>query len=61
MTTEEILETTEQLTDEQNDKEFNHLLHNPKHHDALFKWLISAFTEEFFAHYFPSVKIGKYR
>jgi hypothetical protein len=27
----------------------------------LFKWLISAFTEEFFAHYFPSVTIGKYR
>jgi len=31
---------------------------NPK--DSLFKWLISAFTEEFFAHYFPCVRIGKY-
>jgi len=26
---------------------------NPKIHDALFKWLITSFTEEFFAHYFP--------
>ena len=37
------------------------MLINPKNHDALFKWLITAFTEEFFAHYFPSVAIGKYR
>ncbi len=34
---------------------------NPKSHDALFKWLIAAFTEEFFAHYFPGITIGKYR
>ena len=34
---------------------------NPKSHDSLFKWLITAFTEEFFAHYFPHVRIGKYR
>jgi hypothetical protein len=34
---------------------------NPKSHDALFKWLISAFTREFFAHYFPNITIGKYR
>ena len=33
---------------------------NPKSHDALFKWLIAAFTEEFFAHYFPQIRIGKY-
>jgi predicted transposase/invertase (TIGR01784 family) len=33
---------------------------NPKTHDALFKWLITAFTEEFFGHYFPDIKIGKY-
>jgi len=26
---------------------------NPKSHDSLFKWLIAAFTDEFFAHYFP--------
>jgi len=34
---------------------------NPKSHDALVKWLITSFTEEFFAHYFPNIKIGKYR
>ena len=34
---------------------------NPKSHDALFKWLIAAFTEEFFAHYFPALPIGRYR
>lgn len=34
---------------------------NPKTHDALFKWLITSFTEEFFAHYFPAANIGKYR
>lgn len=34
---------------------------NPKSHDALFKWLITAFTEEFFAHYFPNLTIGTYR
>ena len=33
---------------------------NPKIHDALFKWLITSFTEEFFAHYFPEIRIGKY-
>ncbi len=33
---------------------------NPKSHDSLFKWLITAFTEDFFAHYFPRVRIGKY-
>ena len=34
---------------------------NPKSHDSLFKWLITSFTREFFAHYFPAVKIGSYR
>lgn len=28
---------------------------NPKTHDSLFKWLITAFTEDFFAHYFPDI------
>jgi hypothetical protein len=35
--------------------------YNPKTHDSLFKWLITAFTKEFFAHYFPALKIGAYR
>ncbi len=34
---------------------------NPKTHDALFKWLITSFTEDFFEHYFPDIAIGKYR
>ena len=34
---------------------------NPKTHDGLFKWLVTSFTEEFFAHYFPHITIGKYR
>ncbi len=34
---------------------------NPKTHDGLFKWLITSFTKEFFAHYFPGVKIGRHR
>ncbi|SLM32155.1 conserved hypothetical protein [Desulfamplus magnetovallimortis] len=33
---------------------------NPKKHDALMKWLIASFTEEFFAHYFPKRSIGEY-
>ncbi len=33
---------------------------NPKTHDSLFKWLITAFTEDFFAHYFPDIRIGAY-
>ncbi|MCP4346148.1 MAG: hypothetical protein GY795_11560 [Desulfobacterales bacterium] len=33
---------------------------NPKTHDSLFKWLITSFTEEFFAHYFPDIRIGAY-
>ena len=33
---------------------------NPKSHDSLFKWLITAFTREFFEHYFPNVSIGNY-
>ncbi len=33
---------------------------NPKTHDSLFKWLIASFTEEFFEHYFPDIKVGKY-
>ncbi len=33
---------------------------NPKTHDALFKWLITSFTEEFFAHYFPDIRIGNW-
>jgi len=33
---------------------------NPKTHDSLFKWLIAAFTTEFFAHYFPNISIGEY-
>ena len=31
---------------------------NPKTHDSLFKWLITSFTREFFAHYFPEIRIG---
>jgi len=31
---------------------------NPKSHDSLFKWLITSFTTEFFAHYFP--ELGQY-
>lgn len=34
---------------------------NPKTHDALFKWLIAAFTREFFEHYFPDIHIETYR
>jgi len=34
---------------------------NPKSHDSLFKWLITSFTSEFFAHYFPEIRIGQYR
>jgi len=34
---------------------------NPKNHDAIFKWLITAFTREFFSHYFPGIRIGNYR
>jgi predicted transposase/invertase (TIGR01784 family) len=33
---------------------------NPKAHDSLFKWLIGSFTKEFFSHYFPDIKTGKY-
>jgi len=33
---------------------------NPKSHDSLVKWLITSFTEEFFAHYFPGIRIGLY-
>jgi hypothetical protein len=33
---------------------------NPKTHDSLFKWLITSFTEEFFSHYFPNIRIGAY-
>ncbi len=33
---------------------------NPKSHDSLFKWLITAFTREFFEHYFPGVRTGEY-
>jgi predicted transposase/invertase (TIGR01784 family) len=33
---------------------------NPKSHDSLFKWLITAFTREFFGHYFPDIRIGQY-
>jgi len=33
---------------------------NPKSHDALFKWLISAFLVDFFAHYFPDITIGEF-
>ena len=33
---------------------------NPKMHDSLFKWLITSFTEAFFAHYFPGIVVGKY-
>ena len=36
-------------------------MQNPKTHDALFKWLIASFTEEFFQHYFPQIPIGQYR
>ncbi len=30
---------------------------NPKTHDALFKWLITSFAEEFFEHYFPHITV----
>ncbi len=40
-----------------NTKNFNP---NPKTHDSLFKWLIAAFTKDFFAHYFPDIKVGAY-
>ncbi len=33
---------------------------NPKTHESLFKWLITSFTKEFFAHYFPDIRLGKY-
>lgn len=33
---------------------------NPKSHDSLFKWLITAFMREFFAHYFPTLTVGAY-
>jgi flagellar biosynthesis/type III secretory pathway protein FliH len=33
---------------------------NPKSHDSLFKWLITSFTKEFFAHYFPEITVGQY-
>ncbi|MDM8541127.1 hypothetical protein QUF90_08560 [Desulfococcaceae bacterium HSG9] len=33
---------------------------NPKTHDSTFKWLIAAFTEDFFKHYFPEIQIGEY-
>ena len=36
-------------------------MNNPKTHDALFKWLITAFTEDFFEHYFPDIHIGAYK
>ncbi|MBF0230011.1 MAG: hypothetical protein HQK63_10585 [Desulfamplus sp.] len=36
-------------------------MQNPKTHDALFKWLITSFTEDFFKHYFPDITVGKYR
>jgi len=33
---------------------------NPKSHDSLFKWLITSFTRDFFAHYFPGINLGQY-
>ncbi len=36
-------------------------MQNPKKHDALVKWLITSFTEEFFGHYFPDIRVGQYR
>ena len=36
-------------------------MQNSKKHDALFKWLITSFTEEFFGHYFPDIQVGQYR
>lgn len=33
---------------------------NPKIHDSLFKWLITAFTRDFFEHYFPTITTGNY-
>lgn len=35
-------------------------MENPKTHDALFKWLITAFMQDFFAHYFPAIRLGAY-
>jgi len=34
---------------------------NPKVHDGLFKWLITAFLIEFFDHYFPTIRIGNFK
>jgi hypothetical protein len=34
---------------------------NPKSHDNLFKWLIRAFIDDFFAYFFPSIKVKSFR
>jgi len=34
---------------------------NPKSHDNLFKWLIRSFIDEFFAYFFPLIKVKKFR
>ncbi len=41
-------------------KEIKRMEKNPKMHDSLFKWLIASFTEQFFEHYFPDIRVGKY-
>ena len=30
---------------------------NPKEHDKLFKWMLSEFTDDFFAYFFPQLEI----
>ena len=33
---------------------------NPKQHDHIFKWLLTAFTDDFFAYFFPGTEVGAY-
>ncbi len=48
------------LTNPNNKKVIKQMEKNPKTHDSLFKWLITSFTEEFFEHYFPDIKVGRF-
>ena len=34
---------------------------NPKQHDKLFKWMLSEFTDDFFAYFFPGVAVRGYQ
>ena len=33
---------------------------NPKEHDKLFKWMLTDYTEDFFAYFFPDVTVRDY-